>query len=157
MKALVIFLPTDDNINIEKLSLKIGDYLINGLQTESQIVAFSGEEVAQLLIKSKIEAESKVESLTDPIFTVIETILRELPDSDNLVNFNITKSTIWVSDLVFRYLGNKDFHNYMVENRPYIKDFLYDKRVIRNTRNNEKYIRLREILRSALESIHFFD
>lgn len=157
MKALVIFLSTD-NVDADKLSLEIGDYLANGLNTESQIITFNSEEVAQLLIKNKLEAENKKEpTVIDSILTVIETILKELPNSNNLVDFGTTESTVWVSDLVFRYLSNKDFHNYMVQNRSYIRDFLYNEKVIKSTKNNKKYVKLRVILKPALESIHFFD
>lgn len=157
MKALVILLPTD-NINVDKLSLDIGDYLANRLNTESQIITFNSEEIAQLLIKNRIEAEDKKEPITiDPILTVIETILRELPNSNNLANFGTTESTVWVSDFVFRYLSKKDFHVYMLQNRSYIKDFLYNERVIKSTKNDKRYVKLRVMLKPALESIHFFD
>lgn len=156
MKALVVLLPTD-NINVDKLSLDIGDYLANRLNTESQIITFNSEEIAQLLIKNKVEVESKREPMVDPILVVIETILRELPNSNSLANFGTTESTIWVSDLVFRYLSNKDFHSYMVQNRSYIRDFLYNEKVIKGTKNDKKYVRLRVMLKPALESIHFFD
>lgn len=157
MKALVVLLPTD-NINIDKLSLDIGDYLANRLNTESQIITFNSEEIAQLLIKNRIEAEDKKEPIIiDPILTVIETILRELPNSNNLANFGTTESTVWVSDFVFRYLSKKDFHVYMLQNRSYIKDFLYNERVIKSTKNDKRYVKLRVMLKPALESIHFFD
>lgn len=157
MKALVVLLPTD-NINVDKLSLDIGDYLANRLNTESQIITFNSEEIAQLLVKNRIEVEDKKEPIIiDPILVIIETILRELPNSSNLANFDTTESTIWVSDLVFRYLSNKDFHSYMVQNRSYIRDFLYNEKVIKSTKNDKRYVRLRVILKPALESIHFFD
>lgn len=157
MKALVVLLPTD-NINVDKLSLDIGDYLANRLNTESQIITFNSEEIAQLLVKNRIEVEDKKEPIIiDPILVIIETILRELPNSSNLANFGTTESTIWVSDLVFRYLSNKDFHSYMVQNRSYIRDFLYNEKVIKSTKNDKRYVRLRVILKPALESIHFFD
>jgi hypothetical protein len=157
MKALVVLLPTD-NINVDKLSLDIGDYLANRLNTESQIITFNSEEIAQLLVKNRIEVEDKKEPIIiDPILVIIETILRELPNSSNLANFGTTESTIWISDLVFRYLSDKNFHSYMIQNRSYIRDFLYDERVIKNTKNSKKYIKLRAILKPALESIHFFD
>lgn len=157
MKALVVLLPTD-NINVDKLSLDIGDYLANRLNTESQIITFNSEEIAQLLVKNRIEVEDKKEPIIiDPILVIIETILRELPNSSNLANFGTTESTVWVSDLVFRYLSDKNFHSYMIQNRSYIRDFLYDERVIKNTKNSKKYIKLRAILKPALESIHFFD
>lgn len=157
MKALVVLLPTD-NINVDKLSLDIGDYLANRLNTESQIITFNSEEIAQLLVKNRIEVEDKKEPIIiDPILVIIETILRELPNSSNLANFGTTESTIWVSDLVFRYLSNKDFHSYMVQNRSYIRDFLYNEKVIKSTKNDKRYVRLRVILKPALESIYFFD
>lgn len=157
MKALVVLLPTD-NINVDKLSLDIGDYLANRLNTESQIITFNSEEIAQLLVKNRIEVEDKKEPIIiDPILVIIETILRELPNSNNLESFGMTESTIWISDLVFRYLSDKNFHSYMIQNRSYIRDFLYDERVIKNTKNSKKYIKLRAILKPALESIHFFD
>lgn len=157
MKALVVLLPTD-NINVDKLSLDIGDYLANRLNTESQIITFNSEEIAQLLVKNRIEVEDKKEPIIiDPILVIIETILRELPNSSNLANFGTTESTIWVSDLVFRYLSNKDFHSYMVQNRSYIRDFLYNEKVIKSTKNDKRYVRLRVILKPALESIRFFD
>lgn len=157
MKALVVLLPTD-NINVDKLSLDIGNYLANRLNTESQIITFNSEEIAQLLVKNRIEVEDKKEPIIiDPILVIIETILRELPNSSNLANFGTTESTVWVSDLVFRYLSDKNFHSYMIQNRSYIRDFLYDERVIKNTKNSKKYIKLRAILKPALGSIHFFD
>lgn len=158
MKALVIFLPTDNYVDVDKLSLEIGNYLANGLNTESQIVTFNSGEIAQLLIKNRLEAENKVEpTVIDSILAVIETILRELPNSSNLANFGTTESTVWVSDLVFRYLSKEDFHNYMIQNRSYIRDFLYNEKVIKSTKNDKRYIRLRVMLKPALESIHFFD
>lgn len=158
MKALVIFLPTDNYVDVDKLSLEIGNYLANGLNTESQIITFNSEEIAQLLIRNRLEAENKEEpTVIDSILAVIETILRELPNSSNLANFGTTESTVWVSDLVFRYLSNKDFHSYMVQNRSYIRDFLYNEKVIKSTKNDKRYVRLRVILKPALESIHFFD
>lgn len=158
MKALVIFLPTDNYVDVDKLSLEIGNYLTNGLNTESQIITFNSEEIAQLLIKNRIEAENKEEpTVIDSILAVIETILRELPNSNSLANFSTTESTVWVSDLVFRYLSKEDFHNYMIQNRSYIRDFLYNEKVIKSTKNDKRYIRLRVMLKPALESIHFFD
>lgn len=158
MKALVIFLPTDNYVDVDKLSLEIGNYLANGLNTESQIITFNSEEIAQLLIRNRLEAENKEEpTVIDSILAVIETILRELPNSSNLTNFGTTESTVWVSDLVFRYLSKEDFHNYMIQNRSYIRDFLYNEKVIKSTKNDKRYVRLRVILKPALESIHFFD
>lgn len=158
MKALVIFLPTDNYVDVDKLSLEIGNYLANGLNTESQIITFNSEEIAQLLIRNRLEAENKEEpTVIDSILAVIETILRELPNSSNLANFGTTESTVWVSDLVFRYLSKEDFHNYMIQNRSYIRDFLYNEKVIKSTKNDKRYIRLRVMLKPALESIHFFD
>lgn len=158
MKALVIFLPTDNYVDVDKLSLEIGNYIASGLNTESQIITFNSEEIAQLLIRNRLEAENKEEpTVIDSILAVIETILREIPNSNRLANSGTTEYTIWVSDLVFRYLSNKDFHNYMVQNRSYIRDFLYNEKVIKSTKNDKKYVRLRAILKPALESIHFFD
>lgn len=157
MKALVVLLPTD-NVDVDSLSMQLGDYLIDVLQIESKIITFQSEEIAQLLIKNRIEAENKKETIVvDPILTIIEDIVRELPNSNNLESFGMTESTIWISDLVFRYLSDKNFHSYMIQNRSYIRDFLYDERVIKNTKNSKKYIKLRAILKPALESIHFFD
>lgn len=157
MKALVVLLPTD-NVDVDSLSMQLGDYLIDVLQIESKIITFQSEEIAQLLIKNRIEAENKKETIiVDPILIIIEDIVRELPNSSNLANFGTTESTVWVSDLVFRYLSDKNFHSYMIQNRSYIRDFLYDERVIKNTKNSKKYIKLRAILKPALESIHFFD
>lgn len=157
MKALVVLLPTD-NVDVDSLSMQLGDYLIDVLQIESKIITFQSEEIAQLLIKNRIEAENKKETIiVDPILIIIEDIVRELPNSNNLESFGITESTVWVSDLVFRYLSDKNFHSYMIQNRSYIRDFLYDERVIKNTKNSKKYIKLRAILKPALESIHFFD
>lgn len=157
MKALVVLLPTD-NVDVDSLSMQLGDYLIDVLQIESKIITFQSEEIAQLLIKNRIEAENKKETIiVDPILIIIEDIVRELPNSNNLESFGTTESTIWVSDLVFRYLSDKNFHSYMIQNRSYIRDFLYDERVIKNTKNSKKYIKLRAILKPALESIHFFD
>lgn len=156
MKALVVLLPTD-NVDVDSLSMQLGDYLIDVLQIESKIITFQSEEIAQLLIKNRIEAENKKETIiVDPIL-IIEDIVRELPNSNNLESFGTTESTVWVSDLVFRYLSDKNFHSYMIQNRSYIRDFLYDERVIKNTKNSKKYIKLRAILKPALESIHFFD
>lgn len=157
MKALVVLLPTD-NVDVDSLSIQLGDYLIDVLQIESKIITFQSEEIAQLLIKNRIEAENKKETIVvDPILIIIEDIVRELPNSNNLESFGMTESTIWISDLVFRYLSDKNFHSYMIQNRSYIRDFLYDERVIKNTKNSKKYIKLRAILKPALESIHFFD
>lgn len=157
MKALVVLLPTD-NVDVDSLSIQLGDYLIDVLQIESEIITFQSEEIAQLLIKNRIEAENKKETIiVDPILIIIEDIVRELPNSNNLESFGMTESTIWISDLVFRYLSDKNFHSYMIQNRSYIRDFLYDERVIKNTKNSKKYIKLRAILKPALESIHFFD
>ena len=157
MKALVVLLPTD-NVDVDSLSMQFGDYLIDVLQIESKIITFQSEEIAQLLIKNRIEAENKKETIiVDPILIIIEDIVRELPNSNNLESFGTTESTVWVSDLVFRYLSDKNFHSYMIQNRSYIRDFLYDERVIKNTKNSKKYIKLRAILKPALESIHFFD
>lgn len=157
MKALVVLLPTD-NVDVDSLSMQLGDYLIDVLQIESKIITFQSEEIAQLLIKNRIEAENKKETIVvDPILIIIEDIVRELPNSNNLESFGMTESTIWISDLVFRYLSDKNFHSYMIQNRSYIRDFLYDERVIKNTKNSKKYIKLRAILKPALESIHFFD
>lgn len=157
MKALVILLSTDD-IDVDKLSMQLGDYFINSLDIESKIITFQSEEIAQLLIKNRIEAENKKETIVvDPILTIIEDIVRELPNSNNLESLGMTESTIWISDLVFRYLSDKKFHSYMIQNRTYIRDFLYDERVIKSTKNSKKYIKLRAILKPALESIHFFD
>jgi hypothetical protein len=157
MKALVVLLPTD-NVDVDSLSMQLGDYLIDVLQIESKIITFQSEEIAQLLIKNRIEAENKKETIiVDPILIIIEDIVRELPNSNNLESFGTTESTVWVSDLVFRYLSDKNFHSYMIQNRSYIRDFLYDERVIKNTKNSKKYIKLRAILKPALESIHFFD
>ena len=157
MKALVVLLPTD-NVDVDSLSIQLGDYLIDVLQIESKIITFQSEEIAQLLIKNRIEAENKKETIiVDPILIIIEDIVRELPNSNNLESFGTTESTVWVSDLVFRYLSDKNFHSYMIQNRSYIRDFLYDERVIKNTKNSKKYIKLRAILKPALESIHFFD
>ena len=157
MKALVVLLPTD-NVDVDSLSMQLGDYLIDVLQIESKIITFQSEEIAQLLIKNRIEAENKKETIiVDPILIIIENIVRELPNSNNLESFGTTESTVWVSDLVFRYLSDKNFHSYMIQNRSYIRDFLYDERVIKNTKNSKKYIKLRAILKPALESIHFFD
>lgn len=157
MKALVVLLPTD-NVDVDSLSMQLGDYLIDVLQIESKIITFQSEEIAQLLIKNRIEAENKKETIiVDPILIIIEDIVRELPNSNNLESFGMTESTVWVSDLVFRYLSDKNFHSYMIQNRSYIRDFLYDERVIKNTKNSKKYIKLRAILKPALESIHFFD
>ena len=157
MKALVVLLPTD-NVDVDSLSMQFGDYLIDVLQIESKIITFQSEEIAQLLIKNRIEAENKKETIiVDPILIIIEDIVRELPNSNNLESFGTTESTGWVSDLVFRYLSDQNFHSYMIQNRSYIRDFLYDERVIKNTKNSKKYIKLRAILKPALESIHFFD
>lgn len=157
MKALVVLLPTD-NVDVDSLSMQLGDYLIDVLQIESKIITFQSEEIAQLLIKNRIEAENKKETIiVDPILIIIEDIVRELPNSNNLESFGTTESTVWVSDLVFRYVSDKNFHSYMIQNRSYIRDFLYDERVIKNTKNSKKYIKLRAILKPALESIHFFD
>lgn len=113
MKALVVLLPTD-NVDVDSLSMQLGDYLIDVLQIESKIITFQSEEIAQLLIKNRIEAENKKETIiVDPILIIIEDIVRELPNSNNLESFGTTESTVWVSDLVFRYLSDKNFHSYM--------------------------------------------